>query len=77
MLLKTKTMNLLQRLKPEVLQAMNKDSKLYPNLIASIKRDIEKEETSPLNLTVNTASYVCQYNKVNLDVVNLLKCFNK
>jgi hypothetical protein len=70
-------MNLLQRLKPEVLQAMNEDAEKYPSLIASIKRALEKEEGSSLNLSVCDASYVCQYNKTNLDIINLLDCFNK
>jgi len=70
-------MNLLQRLKPEVLQAMNADAEQYPNLIASLKRALEQEIGSPLNLSVNDASYICQYNNKNLDIINLLDCFNK
>ena len=70
-------MNLLQRLNPEVLQAMNEDAEKYPSLIASIKRALEKEEGSSLNLSVCDASYVCQYNNKNLDIANLLDCFNK
>jgi len=70
-------MNLLQRLKPEVLQAMNADAEKYPSLIASLKRTLEKEIASPLNLSVNDASYICQYNNnKNLDIINLLDCFN-
>ena len=70
-------MNLLQRLKPEVLQAMNADAEKYPHLIESIKSDLAKEQISPLNLTINTASYVCGYAKISLEVANLLDCFNK
>ncbi len=70
-------MNLLQRLKPEVLQAMNEDAEKYPHLIQSIKNDLAKEQISPLNLTINTASYVCGYAKISLEIVNLLDCFNK
>ena len=70
-------MNLLERLKPEVLQAMNEEAEKYPHLIASIKRALEKEEGSPLNLSVSDASYICQYNNKNLDIINLLYCFNK
>jgi len=70
-------MNLLVRLKPEVLQAMNADEEKYPSLIASLKRALEKEEGSSLNLSVCDASYVCQYNNTNLDIANLLDCFNK
>ncbi len=70
-------MNLLQRLKPEVLQAMEAEANLYPTLISSFKRILEQEEGSPLNLSVDTASYICQYNNTNLDIVNLLDCFNK
>ena len=70
-------MNLLQRLKPEVLQAMNEDAEKYPSLIRSLKRTLEQEEASPLNLSVNDASYICQYNNKNLDIINLLGCFNK
>lgn len=70
-------MNLLQRLKPEVLQAMEAEEHLYPTLIASFKTLLEQEEGSPLNLSVDIASYICQYNKTNLDIVNLLVCFSK
>jgi hypothetical protein len=70
-------MNLLQRLKPEVLKEMNEDAEKYPSLIRSLKRTLEQEEASPLNLSVNDASYVCQYNNTNLDIANLLDCFNK
>ena len=70
-------MNLLQRLKPEVLQAMNKDEAKYPHLIASLKSDLAKEQISPLNLTINTASYICGYAKISLEVVNLINCFEK
>ncbi len=69
-------MNLLQRLKPEVLQAMNADAEKYPSLIGSLKRALKKELISPLCLTVSDASYVCQYNNKNLDIINLLDCFN-
>ncbi len=70
-------MNLLQRLKPEVLQAMEAEENLYPHLIASLKKSLEEELISPLYLTVSVASSICQYNKTNLDIVNLLDCFNK
>jgi hypothetical protein len=71
-------MNLLQRLKPEVLQAMNADAEQYPNLIASLKRALEQEEYSSLNLSVNDASYICHYNNNKiLNIINLLDCFIK
>jgi hypothetical protein len=70
-------MNLLQRLKPEVLKAMNEDAEKYPSLIASIKRALEQQEGSSLNLSVCDASYVCQYSNKNFDIANLLDCFNK
>jgi hypothetical protein len=71
-------MNLLQRLKPEVLEAMNKDAEKCPNLIRSLKRALEQEECSSLNLSVCDASYICQYNNnKNLDISNLLDCFIK
>jgi len=70
-------MNLLQRLKPEVLQAMNEDAVKYPTLVKSLKRALEQEDGSPINLTIENASYICQYNNSNLDIVNLLDCFNK
>ncbi len=70
-------MNLLQRLNPEVLQAMNADAEQYPNLIASLKKSLEQEEVSSLDLTVDTAIYICQYNNKNLDIINLFDCFIK
>ncbi len=68
---------LFERLKPEVLQAMNEDAEKYPHLIESLKSDLAKEQISPLYLTVSVASSICQYNKTNLDIVTLLDCFNK
>lgn len=70
-------MNLLQRLKPEVLQAMNIDAEKYPTLIGSLKKVLEQEEGSPLNLSVNDASHICLYNNTSLEISNLLDCFNK
>ena len=70
-------MNLLQGLKPEVLEAMEAEEYLYPTLIKNFKRVLEEEEGSPFNLTVDIASYICQYNNTNLDIGNLLDCFNK
>jgi len=71
-------MNLLQRLNPEVLQAMNADAEQYPNLIASLKRELQAEIYSPLNLSVNDASYICHYNNNKiLNIINLFDCFNK
>lgn len=70
-------MNLLQRLKPKVLQAMENDINKYPTLIAAIKRHLENENGSPMNLSIDTAMYVCQYNNTNLEIGNLLDCFNK
>ena len=70
-------MNLLQRLKPEVLQAMNTDAEKYPTLISSLKKVLEQEEGSPINLSVSDAHYICLYNNTNLEVSTLLDCFNK
>jgi hypothetical protein len=70
-------MNLLERIKPEVLEAIEKDAEKYPYMIASLKKELEKEEISPLYLSVNTAINICQYNNTNLDVINFLDCFNK
>lgn len=70
-------MNLLQRLKPEVLQAMEAEEHLYPNLIGNLKMRLDQELISPLYLTVSDASSICQYNNTNLDIVNILDCFNK
>ena len=70
-------MNLLQRLKPEVLQAMNTDAEKYPTLIANLKKALKQEEGSAINLSVCDASYICGYNNTNLDIGNLLDCFNK
>lgn len=70
-------MNLLQRLKPEVLQAMNIDAEKYPTLIGNLKKALEQETGSAINLSVCDASYICGYNKTNLDIGNLIDCFNK
>ena len=68
---------LLERLKPEVLQTIEMDEQKYPHLISKIKKELNEELISPLNLSVNTASLICEWNKTNLDVVNLLLCFNE
>lgn len=70
-------MNLLQRLKPEVLQAMDIDAEKYPTLIGSLKKVLEQEEGSPLNLSVHDAHYICVFNNTNLEIGTLLDCFNK
>jgi hypothetical protein len=68
---------LLERLKPEVLQSIEMDAENYPNLISKIKRELEDEFISPLYLSVNTANLICIYNKTDLNVVNILLCFNE
>ena len=69
-------MNLLERLKPNILQAMEAEANLYPSLIAHLKIRLEEEVISPLYLTVSDASSICRYNNTNLDIVNLLDCFS-
>lgn len=68
-------MNLLQRLKPKVLEAMNEDSKRYPTLIKLLKKALEQEEGNPLNLSVENGYSICQYNKTELGISTLLDCF--
>lgn len=68
---------LLERLKPELLQSIEMDAEKYPNLISKIKRELENEFISPLYLSVNTASLICEYNKTDLNVINILLCFNE
>lgn len=56
---------------------MDEDAKRYPSLIRSLKKELEEQELSPLYLSVSDASYICQYNNTELDIKNLLDCFNK
>ena len=67
---------LLEKLKPEVLQAMEAEANLYPSLIAKLKKELQEEVISPRYLTVNTSDIICKYNKTDLSVINILNCFN-
>jgi len=67
---------LLNRLKPEILKAIELDEKLYPNMIKKLKDDLRKE-CSILCLSVNTAANICQYNNDNLGLFELQKCFKQ
>ena len=65
---------LLERLKPEILQAINYEVSKYPNSISSIKKELSEEYFSS-DLKVRTAFNVCLYNKTNFGIVELANCF--
>jgi hypothetical protein len=65
---------LLERLKPEVLQAINYEVSKYPNSIISLKKSLSEEYFTG-DLTVRVAFNVCLYNKTNFGIVELANCF--
>jgi hypothetical protein len=69
-------MNLLQRIKPEVLASINVDEKNYPHLIARLKNELSEEIYSPLNLRLNTAYTLCLYANVELGMNSVYNLFN-
>ena len=68
-------MNLLEKLKPEILEAINADAKEYPSYVENLKKELE-DNFSWLNLTVNTASNLCTYFGKNLGISELNNCFS-
>lgn len=66
--------NLLERLKPEYLELLNKDAELYPFLIKGIKGDL-KLNTSYTLLSVGSALQLCTVCKVIMGVTELNNLF--
>lgn len=67
-------MNLLQRLKPEVLESINSDIEKYPTLVRMLKSSLETN-SSICSMTIEDASHLCQYNNTILSTDNLFNCF--
>ena len=67
---------LLERLKPEILKAIELDDDLYPNLISSIKIELS-EECFTGDLKVRTGFNICLYNNTNFGYLELANCFEK
>ena len=68
--------NLLERLKPEYLELLNEDAKLYPYLIQGIKRDL-KENVSFTDLSVGSALQLCTVCKIIMGIIELNNLFEK
>ena len=68
--------NLLERLKPEYLELLNEDAKLYPYLIQGIKRDL-KENVSFTDLSVGSATQLCTVCKIIMGITELNNLFEK
>jgi len=66
--------NLLERLKPEYLELLNKDAELYPYLIQGIKRDL-KQNISFTLLSVGSALQLCTVCKTIMGVTELNNLF--
>ena len=67
---------LLERLKPEYLEILENEAKLYPTSINSIKKDLI-ENVSFGFLTVSSAHSLCIFCKVNLGILELSNLFEK
>jgi hypothetical protein len=68
--------NLLQRLKPEYLELLNKDAELYPYLIQGIKRDLTENISFTL-LSVGSAAQLCTICKVIMGITELNNLFER
>jgi hypothetical protein len=66
--------NLLQRLKPEYLELLNKDAIKYPFLVQGIKIDL-RQNISFTNLSVGSALQLCTVCKVIMGVTELNNLF--
>ena len=69
-------MNLLERLKPEILEAINLDAEKFPHYVEAIKKEL-KDNYSWLNISINTASNLLLYQGKNIDTSALSELFEK
>lgn len=69
-------MNLLEQLKPEILEAINLDAEKYPSYVEALKKELE-DNHSWLYLSVNTASNLLLYQRKNIDIIALSELFEK
>lgn len=65
---------LFERLKPELLDAMYTESKLYPTLMESLREEL-KSKYSYLQLTVNQGQRLTQLKNQNIGIMELVDCF--
>jgi hypothetical protein len=65
---------LFERLKPELLDAMHTESKLYPTLMESLREEL-KSKYSYLQLTVNQGQRLTQLKNQNIGILELVDCF--
>jgi len=66
--------NLLDQLKPEILELINLDAEKYPNYVDAMKKELTSCY-SFLQLSVNTASNICAYANKEFSILGLSKCF--
>jgi len=66
--------NLLERLKPEYLQLLNEDAKLYPFMTESIKNILLKCVTF-IQLDIYTANQLCVICKINFGMLEINNLF--
>jgi hypothetical protein len=67
-------MNLLERLKPEILESINFDAEKFPHYVEHLKNELEKNY-SFLYLSINTGSNVCMHANKDFNILELSKCF--
>ncbi len=66
--------NLLEKLKPEILEAINLDAEKFPHYVEHLKKELEVNH-SWLNITVNTADNLLRYAGKNLGIIELSEIF--
>lgn len=65
---------LFERLKPELLDAMYTEAKLYPTLMASLREELETNY-SWMHITVNQGQRLTQLKNQNIGILELADCF--
>lgn len=67
--------NLLERLKPEYLEMIDKDLEKYPISIKNLKNKM-REEFIPCYLSYDTAYVICTYTNTELSYITLNSLFH-
>jgi len=65
---------LFERLKPELLDAMHTEAKLYPTLMESLREELENNY-SWMQITVNQGQRLTQLKNQNIGILELVDCF--
>jgi hypothetical protein len=68
--------NLLEQLKPEIIEVLETEKKQFPYLVANIENEL-KTNYSWLNLSINNAQHLCTFNNTNLGICEIASLFLK